>query len=113
MCLFCKIINKEIPSDIVYENDDVLCFRDIQPAAPIHVLIVPKKHFDSILDLSETDEGLKANEAVLKAVAEVAKITGCEDGFRLINNCGADGGQTVMHVHFHLLGGVKLNARIL
>lgn len=113
MCLFCKIANKEIPSTIVYENDDVICFNDIHPSAPVHVLIVPKKHFDSIMDLADSNEGKEAFQKVLLAVSEVARITGTEGGFRLINNCGEDGGQTVMHVHFHLLGGTKLSEKIL
>jgi len=112
-CVFCMIAKKEIPSNVVYENDDVICFNDLKPITPVHVLIVPKKHFDDILDLSATQEGQQVMTAVLKAVPEVAGITGVESGFRLINNCREDGGQTVMHVHFHLIGGIKLGAKML
>ena len=113
MCIFCKIIEKEIPSDIVYENDDVICFNDIHPAAPVHVLIVPKKHFDNVMDMALSEEGQYYSDVVLKAAAKVASIKQTQSGFRLINNCGEDGGQTVLHVHFHLLGGKKLNEKIL
>ena len=113
MCIFCMIANKEIPSDIVYENDDVICFKDVKPITPVHILIMPKRHFDDILDLSASEEGRKAMTAVLKAIPEAARITGVESGFRLINNCRAEGGQTVMHVHFHLIGGIKLGEKML
>jgi len=113
MCIFCMIANKEIPSTIVYENDDVICFKDVKPITPVHILIMPKKHFDDILDLSASEEGQKAMTAVLKAISEVARITGVESGFRLINNCRAEGGQTVMHAHFHLIGGIKLGEKML
>jgi len=113
MCIFCMIANKEIPSDIVYENDDVICFKDVKPITPVHILIMPKRHFDDILDLSASEDGQKAMTAVLKAVPEVARITGVDSGFRLINNCRKDGGQTVMHVHFHLIGGIKLGEKML
>jgi histidine triad (HIT) family protein len=113
MCIFCKIANKEIPSTIVYENDDVICFDDIHPSAPVHVLIVPKRHFDDIIDLSQSEDGAKSYKAILDAIPVIADIKGTRQGFRVINNCGEDGGQTVMHVHFHLLGGKKLNEKIL
>ncbi len=112
-CIFCMIANKEIPSTVVYENDDVICFKDLKPITPVHVLIVPKKHFDDIIDLSVTEEGHQVMTAVLKAIPEVARITGVETGFRLINNCREFGGQTVMHVHFHLIGGLKLGAKMI
>jgi len=107
------IANKEIPSAIVYENDEVICFKDVKPITPVHILIMPKRHFNDILDLSSSEDGQKAMTAVLKAIAEVAGITGVESGFRLINNCRAEGGQTVMHVHFHLIGGIKLGEKML
>ncbi len=113
MCIFCMIANKEIPSTVVYENDDVICINDLKPVAPVHVLIIPKKHFDDILDLSATQDGIEVMTAVLKAVPEVVRITGLETGFRLINNCREQGGQTVMHVHFHLIGGIKLGEKML
>ena len=112
-CIFCMIANKEIPSTIIYENDDVICFHDLKPVAPVHVLIVPKKHYDDILDLSASEDGAKTMEAILSAVSVVAGMTGVEEGFRLINNCRAFGGQTVMHVHFHLIGGIRIGEKLL
>jgi len=114
MCVFCEIAKKNIPSTIVYENDDVICINDLKPVTPVHVLIIPKKHFADILELPETEEGQKVMTDVLKAVPEVARITGLEaGGFRLINNCRENGGQTIMHVHFHLLGGVKMGEKMI
>ena len=112
MCLFCDIVAGKIPSDKVYENDYVLCFNDINPVTPVHVLVVPKKHFDNIVDLAEDPEGELYSAEITKAVAKVAGIKGISDGFRTINNCGEDGGQSVMHVHFHVLGGVKFTEKI-
>ena len=114
-CLFCRIANHEIQSDIVYENDEVICFRDIHPAAPTHVLIMPKKHFKDILALSHAKEnGAAAMNAVLAAIPNVASICGvAEDGFRIINNCGVNGGQSIAHVHFHLIGGRRMGEKIL
>ncbi|MBN1892657.1 MAG: histidine triad nucleotide-binding protein [Clostridiales bacterium] len=113
MCIFCKIADKEIPSDVVYENDKVICFNDIRPAAPVHVLIVPKKHYDDVLELSASEEGLAVLNDVFKAVEKVSEITGTQEGFRLINNCREKGGQTVMHVHFHLIGGTTLTEKMI
>ncbi|SCW31367.1 histidine triad (HIT) family protein [Ruminococcaceae bacterium YRB3002] len=113
MCLFCDIVEGKIPSTKVYEDDMVLCFNDINPAAPVHVLVVPKKHFDDIRDIANADDGAEYLGAVARAVDEVAKIRNLDSGFRVINNCGEDGGQTVMHVHFHVVGGIKLDEHIL
>ena len=113
MCIFCDIIDGKIPSTKVYENDKVLCIRDINPVAPTHVLVLPKKHFDDIIDCSKSEDGAVYLDAVSKAVAEVAKIDGLDKGFRVINNCGEDGGQTVKHVHFHVIGGVKLTEKMI
>lgn len=106
-CLFCKIIKGEINSKIVYENDYVVAFNDINPIAPIHVLIVPKIH---IQDLNSIDtNNLKYVEEIMLAIKEVAKITGVvESGYRVVSNVGEDGGQVVPHLHFHLLGGKSL-----
>ena len=112
-CIFCMIANKEIPSTIVYENDEIICFQDLKPVAPVHVLIVPKVYFDNILDMAASEKGAATMQAVLKAVPEIAKVCHVESGFRLINNCGEDGGQSVMHVHFHLIGGRVLGEKIL
>ena len=113
MCLFCDIIEGKIPSTKVYENEFVYCFDDIKPAAPVHTLVVPKKHFDDICDMAASEEGAKYMGEVIKAIDEVAKIKGLESGFRVINNCGADGGQTVMHVHYHVIGGIKLTEKMI
>ena len=112
MCLFCDIVAGKIPSDKVYENDYVLCFNDINPVTPVHVLVVPKKHFDDINELAADPEGALYSAEITKAIAEVAKIKGISGGFRTVNNCGEDGGQSVMHVHFHVLGGTKFTEKI-
>lgn len=113
MCLFCEIVAGNIPSSKVYENDKVLCFNDINPVAPVHVLVVPKKHFDDIRDMATSEDGVEYMGEVIKAVSEVAKIKGLDNGFRVINNCGEEGGQTVMHAHYHVIGGVKLTEKMI
>lgn len=106
-CLFCKIVNQEIPSEKVYEDDDLYAFRDIEPAAPEHVLIIPKKHIVSLLELRPEDEHLVGK--ILLAAQKIATDLGlAQNGFRLVNNTGEHGGQTVFHIHFHLLGGRNL-----
>jgi len=106
-CIFCKIIHKEIPSEIVYEDEWVTAFKDLEPAAPVHVLIVPKKHVASLNDVEDQDVEILGRIQV--AAAKVAQAQGIrEQGYRLINNCGKDAGQVVMHVHYHLLGGKTL-----
>ncbi|MGI6777494.1 MAG: histidine triad nucleotide-binding protein [Acetivibrionales bacterium] len=111
-CIFCKIIKKEIPSEIVYEDENVLAFKDIQPAAPVHVLIVPKAHVGSLKDINADNVDIIAN--IHLAANKVAEEMGIYDkGFRLINNCGSDAGQTVFHIHYHLIGGRTLGAKIL
>lgn len=108
-CIFCKIANKEINSEIVYENKNVVAFKDLNPKAKIHILIVPKKHYETILDLDEKE----IMEDMLTAVKEIAKEYKIEeDGFRIINNCKEYGGQEVMHLHIHMLGGEKLTTTI-
>lgn len=103
-CLFCKIINGEIPSDKVYENDRVYAFRDIAPQAPTHVVIVPKMHIASANDITADNASVVAD--IYEAIPEIAKSLGLsESGYRIVNNCGKDAGQTVFHIHFHLLGG--------
>ena len=107
-CLFCRIIAGEIPSDKVYESDALYAFRDINPQAPVHVLIVPKKHMDNILQCDEGTAG-----AVTGAIREIAAQEGiAESGFRVISNCGHDGAQSVNHLHVHLLGGAQLTERM-
>lgn len=105
-CLFCKIIKGEIPSTKVYEDDCVYAFRDIHPMAPVHVLVVPKDHIccaDAI-----TAENSAAIAKVFEAIPKIAKAEGLTNGYNVLNNCGEAGGQTVMHLHFHLLGGRNL-----
>lgn len=103
-CLFCKIIKKEIKSDIVYEDEGTFAINDVNPQAPVHILILPKKHIPSLLDLKEEDSALMYNVyQTIKRIASEKKID--KDGFRVIINCNSWGGQTVFHLHFHLLGG--------
>ena len=110
-CIFCKIANKEI-GNLIYENDYVVAFDDLNPQAPIHTLVVPKKHIKNIEDLN--DEDLVYITEIHKAIKEVAKIKGIsETGYRVINNCGKDAGQSVMHIHYHVLGGRELGEKII
>ena len=109
-CLFCKIINGEIPSEKVYEDDEILAFKDINPKAPVHILIIPKKHISSAMEIKENDEALIGK--IFTVIAKIAKEQKLDNGYRIINNCGEDGGQEVMHLHFHLLGGKKLSIDI-
>ena len=107
-CLFCKIINKEIPAEIVYEDDQVLAFKDINPKAPTHILLIPKKHIDSLLNLAKAD--LAVISGLMKGISTIATQAGiAEDGFRLVVNQGDFAGQAVAHVHLHILGGRRLN----
>ncbi|MDR2132321.1 MAG: histidine triad nucleotide-binding protein [Clostridiales Family XIII bacterium] len=105
-CIFCKIANGDIPANIAYEDDRILCFHDLEPQAPVHVLIIPKKHIES-LDAAEADDAAMLGHLLLK-VKDIAALLGLENGYRLVNNCGADGMQTVKHLHFHLLGKRRL-----
>ena len=102
-CLFCKIINGEIPSAKVYEDDTVFAFKDIEPQAPVHVLIVPKEHITSAAEINETNSAVVAH--IFEVAAKIAEEAGLKDGFRIVNNCGDSAGQTVKHLHFHLMGG--------
>jgi histidine triad (HIT) family protein len=106
-CLFCKIGAGEIPSNVVYEDDELLAFRDISPKAPTHILIIPKKHVASLADTTDTDAALLGKIQIL--VRQLAEKEGiAESGFRVISNSGADSGQEVPHLHYHLVGGRKL-----
>ena len=109
-CLFCKIINGDIPSSKVYENDSVLAFKDINPNAKVHVLVIPKKHIDSINCVDSDNISIVAE--VINAIPIVAKECGLENGYRVITNVGEDGGQSVKHLHFHILGGEKLPIKL-
>lgn len=113
-CIFCKIAAKEVPSTIVYENDHVICFRDLHPVAPTHILIVPRKHFRDLNDLAASADAPAVMGEIVRAAAEVARLEGVsENGYRLINNCGKDAGQTVLHLHFHLIAGVSLGEKLI
>ena len=110
-CLFCKIIKGEIPSKKVYEDEDVLAFYDINPAASIHILVIPKKHIKSLADIEEDDEKLLGKiHMVINKIAEEKGFK--EEGYRVIINCGKNGGQEVMHLHFHILAGKKLGEKV-
>ena len=113
MCIFCDIVAGKIPSKKVYENEYVLCFDDINPVAPVHVLVVPRKHFADINELASDPEGALYSAEITKAIAEVAKIKGVSGAFRTINNCGEGAGQTVMHVHFHVIAGADLTEKLI
>ena len=102
-CLFCKIINGEIPSSKVYEDDTVFAFRDIEPQAPTHILIIPKQHIKSAAEINESNSTVISH--IFEVAAKIAKQEGLDDGFRIVNNCGDIAGQTVKHLHFHLMGG--------
>ena len=106
-CIFCKIVQREIPSDIVFEDDELLAYNDISPQAPIHVLIIPKQHIATVNDLEAEHAGL-IGRMVLRAQALALDFGIAEDGYRLILNCNGQGGQTVYHIHLHLMGGRQL-----
>lgn len=107
-CIFCKIVNGEIPAKKVFENEKILAFHDISPVAPVHLLIIPKKHISSALHV-EAKDAVEIMPEVFVAISKLAKDFQLEEsGFRIVNNCGSDGGQTVDHIHFHLLGGRQL-----
>ncbi|MBN1662007.1 MAG: histidine triad nucleotide-binding protein [Deltaproteobacteria bacterium] len=106
-CIFCKIVSGAIPSTKVYEDDRVLAFDDIHPLAPVHVVVIPKKHISTLLDC--TEDRMDDLAAVISAVIEVAKKKGIDrKGFRTVLNCNAEGGQVIFHLHAHVLGGKKL-----
>ena len=108
-CIFCKIVDRTIPGDIVYEDDSVLAFNDIHPQAPTHVLVIPKRHLATVNELDDDDAALMGT--LVMAARSIAKQRGIDDaGYRLVINCNAEGGQTVFHVHVHLLGGRQLRA---
>lgn len=109
--LFTKIINREIPADIVYEDDDVIAFKDIAPVAPVHVLVVPKKEISTINDIADEDALLIGK--VYRVIGKLAKEFELDkDGYRVVSNCNEHGGQTVFHIHFHLIGGKQLGTMV-
>ncbi|MDE6384950.1 MAG: histidine triad nucleotide-binding protein [Eubacterium sp.] len=110
MCLFCEIINGNIPSTKVYEDDMIYAFKDINPVAPVHFLVVPKEHIGSVNDI--TAENSKYVAHIFEKIPEIAKAQGI-DSYRVISNCGKDAGQTVLHLHFHVIGGTELGENII
>ena len=105
-CIFCKIVEGSIPSTKVYEDEMVYAFRDINPMAPVHVLVVPKKHIPSMDGVNAENSGVVA--AIFEAIPKIAAAEGLKNGYRVISNCGDDACQTVKHLHFHILGGKKM-----
>jgi histidine triad (HIT) family protein len=107
-CLFCKIIKKEIPAKIIHEDSDAIAFEDVNPEAPVHILIIPRKHISTTLDIEETDAPLIGN--LFRTAARIAREKGiAEPGFRLVMNTNPESGQSVYHIHLHLLGGRKMH----
>lgn len=102
-CIFCKIAAGEIPSTKVYEDDTVVAFNDLEPQAPVHVLIIPKEHIASAAEINESNSAVVAH--IFEVAAKIAAEKGLKDGFRIVNNCGDSAGQSVKHLHFHLMGG--------
>ncbi len=107
-CLFCKIVKQEIPAAIVYEDDSIIAFEDVNPQAPVHVLVIPRKHISTSLEITEDDNELIGSmHQVASKIAKDRNIA--ESGFRLVMNCNRDAGQTVFHIHLHLIGGRPMN----
>ena len=107
-CLFCKIVEKKIPADIVYESEDIIAFKDIEPKAPIHCLIIPKKHISTINDIDGSNSNIIG--LMYEAAAQLARIFNVDkDGYRVVMNCNSNGGQTVYHIHLHFLAGRQLS----
>ena len=109
-CIFCKIAAGEIPSTKVYEDELVLAFRDIAPMAPTHILVIPKAHIGSVAEVNEENVGLVAH--IFTVIPSIAAAEKLEGGYRVVSNCGPDAGQTVPHLHFHILGGKKLSTEM-
>ena len=109
-CIFCRIINGEIPSKKVYENDNVLAFWDINPAAPIHIIVISKTHIDSVACINASNS--KVVSEIFEVIPTIAKENGLNNGYRVISNIGPDASQTVNHLHFHILGGKQLSQKI-
>lgn len=109
-CLFCKIIKGDIPSEKVYEDEEILAFKDINPMAPVHILIIPKNHIDGADKLDSENSAVVGK--IFAVASRLAQEFHLDNGFRIVTNVGEDGGQTVRHLHFHLLGGTKLNTAL-
>jgi histidine triad (HIT) family protein len=107
-CIFCKIANKEIPSQVVFENKNILAFKDLNPQAPVHILVIPKNHIPSINEINSKNSSIVAE--IFQAINQIVEQENIkESGYRVISNCGDDGCQSVQHLHFHILGGKKLS----
>ena len=106
MCIFCKIVSGDIPSTKVYEDELVYAFRDINPQAPTHILVIPKVHIPSVDGISAENSAVVAH--IFEVIPQIAQAEGLVGGYRVVSNCGADAGQTVLHLHFHILGGKEL-----
>ena len=109
-CLFCKIIAGSIPSAKVYEDETVFAFRDIAPQAPTHILVIPKQHLSCVNDVTTENSAVVAH--IFEVIPQIAKAEGLEGGYRVVSNCGDDAGQTVHHLHFHILGGTALDLKM-
>ena len=110
MCIFCKIIAGEIPSNKVYEDETVFAFRDINPQAPTHILVVPKTHIGSVAELSADNSAVVAH--IFEVIPQIARAEGLVNGYRVVSNCGPDARQSVAHLHFHILGGRDLTEQM-
>ena len=106
MCIFCKIVNGEIPSKKVYEDGDIVAFHDINPQAPVHIVVIPKIHIASMNEITPDNSAVAAK--IFEKIPEIAKSLGLDGGYRVISNCGPDACQSVQHLHFHILGGAQL-----
>ena len=109
-CLFCKIVKGDIPSTKVYEDEKVLAFRDIAPMAPTHILVIPKLHIGSVAEVTAENAEIVAH--IFAVIPKIAEAEGLRNGYRVVSNCGPDAGQTVHHLHFHILGGKKLSVEM-
>ena len=109
-CLFCKIVAGDIPSTKVYEDEQILAFRDIAPQAPTHILVIPKTHIGSVAEVTAENAQIVAH--IFTVIPQIAKAEGLDGGYRVVSNCGADAGQTVHHLHFHILGGRELGVQM-
>jgi len=109
-CIFCKIVSREIPSETIYEDEWVYAFRDISPQAPAHILVVPKQHIESAAKITQENSAFAAK--CFEAISKIAESEKLGNGFRVISNAGQDGGQTVYHLHFHILGGKPLGEKL-
>lgn len=111
-CIFCKIVKGEIPSTKVYEDENILAFKDLNPQMPVHILVIPKKHIESVIEIKNEDENLIGK--IFTAINKIAQNMNIhKSGFRIISNCGEHAGQTVKHLHFHILGGKQMNEKII